>query len=121
MTVGDFPDASVSSRGAERQRMTTVETKFFSGLGRLLLDTAVEHAAVEARRTSGWTSWPRTPPSPGERTTLFETAPSQVRVPPYGEGPTVRILLPPAVSLSHQCLSWLQAQRPGFRRECKRD
>src|SRR5437667_12012782 len=31
----------------------------------------------------------------------------------------VRIHFPPAVSLSHQYLPRLQAQRPGFRRECE--
>ena len=36
-------------------------------------------------------------------------------------GPMVRILFPPAGSLSHQCLPWLEAQRPGFRRECEPD
>jgi hypothetical protein len=35
------------------------------------------------------------------------------------EGPVVRIRLPPPRSLSHQCLPWLRAQRPGFRRECE--
>src|SRR6266446_1458138 len=35
------------------------------------------------------------------------------------EGPRVRISFPPAGSLSHQCLPWLQAQRRGFRRGCE--
>src|SRR6478672_12462545 len=33
-------------------------------------------------------------------------------------GPMVRIHLPPAASLSRECLPCLQAQRPGFRPEC---
>jgi hypothetical protein len=36
-----------------------------------------------------------------------------------GEGPGVRIRFPPPPSLSHQYLPWLQAQRPGFGRECE--
>src|SRR6202048_2662828 len=34
-------------------------------------------------------------------------------------GPMVRIRFPPSRILSHQCLPWLEAQRPGFCRECE--
>src|SRR5437899_10256295 len=34
-------------------------------------------------------------------------------------GPMVRIRFPPAASLSHRCLRWQQAQKPGVRRECE--
>jgi hypothetical protein len=43
-----------------------------------------------------------------------------------GEGPAVRIRLPPAGSLvpavsRNTCPPWPQGQRPGFRRECEPD
>src|SRR6266850_128127 len=67
----------------------------------------------------------RTAPEGNPRSTLFALPQPESRrgaqlrqvsavIPPPG-GPGVRIPYPPPASMSHRCLPWLPAQRPGFR------
>src|SRR6267378_554348 len=58
---------------------------------------------------------PSVPPEKGPTSSRCSTVPAL----PFREGPMVRIRLPPAASLSRECLPCLPAQRPGFRPECE--
>jgi hypothetical protein len=69
-----------------------------------------------SRRAPGERSCPRRPTRQGK---MDVPDGREATAFPITGGPRVRIPLAPPVSLSHQCLSWLQAQRPGFRRECE--